>query len=216
MRLQIARREAHAARDAARAGLAAAVAELARRPRRRAQAAAEAQVARARLVARLERVLGLAEFSRYIDFNQDGSITIVDDPTFRAEPAYLFPGAFRGATLNVHTFDRPRFAPFKKSTCYGAVAGRARLVEMATHSRESHLAVDTYMDVDEIKRNGSWGSNPATVITDEYIEWTAREILAYASFLDAPSIDFKPYGEIASDNLDRLVAAITRIQNEEM
>ena len=151
-----------------------------------------------------------------IVFGQDGSITIVDDPTFRSQPAYLFPGAVRGATLNVHAFDRPRFDAFKKSTCYDAVAGRARLVEMATHSRESHLAVDTYMDVDEIKLNGSWGSNPATVITDEYIEWTAREILAYASFLDAPSIDFKPYGEIASDNLDRLIAAVTRIQNEEM
>ena len=151
-----------------------------------------------------------------IDFNQDGSITIVDDPTFRAEPAYLFPGAVLAAVLNVHLFDRPRFDPFKKSTCHGAVAGRARLVEMATHSRESHLAVDTYMDVDEIKLNGSWGSNPATVITEDYIEWTAREILAYASFLDAPSIAFKPYGEIASDNLDRLIAAITRIQNEEM
>ena len=151
-----------------------------------------------------------------IVFNQDGSITIVDDASFRAEPAYLFPGAVLAAVLNVHLFDRPRFDAFKKSTCYDAVAGRARLVEMATHSRESHLAVDTYMDVDEIKLNGSWGSNPATVITDEYIEWTAREILAYASFLDAPSIDFKPYGEIASDNLDRLIAAITRIQNEEM
>ena len=83
-------------------------------------------------------------------------------------------------------------------------------------SARSVITADCYMDVDEIKLNGSWGTNPATVITDEYIEWTAREILAYASFLDAPSIVFKPYGEIASDNLDRLVAAITRIQNEEM
>ncbi|KAH8047011.1 hypothetical protein JL722_13349 [Aureococcus anophagefferens] len=144
------------------------------------------------------------------------AITILDDPTFRSQPAYLFAGAVLAAILNVHLFDRPRFDAFKKSTCYDAVAGRARLVEMATHSRESHLAVDTYMDVDEIKLNGSWVTNPATVITDEYIEWTAREILAYASFLDAPSIVFKPCGEIASDNLDRLIAAITRIQNEEM
>ncbi|KAH8045863.1 hypothetical protein JL722_14020 [Aureococcus anophagefferens] len=147
-----------------------------------------------------------------IVFGQDGSITILDDPTFRSQPAYLFAGAVLAAILNVHLFDRPRFDAFKKSTCYDAVAGRARLVEMATHP-EPPPPRRTWTST--IKLNGL-GHQPATVITDEYIEWTAREILAYASFLDAPSIVFKPDGEIASDNLDRLIAAITRIQNGEM
>lgn len=143
----------------------------------------------------------------------DGSFQHRGDSSFGSQPAFVVVGR-HGTVLNIHLLDRPRKFHFKESTCFDAIRDRAGLYEMAFDSQESHVAFDTMMDVNEVKRDGRWGSNRAAKVTDAYIRWTAREIVAYATFLDAPSIVFKVYGEIASDNLDRIIAAITRIQNE--
>jgi len=147
-------------------------------------------------------------------FNSDGTFFFRRDASFRSEPSWLY-----RACLNVpmvaNIGECPRFDPFSASTCYNTMKDRANIVEMRTGLKHSHAFFDTYMDVSEVKgADGSWHSDLRNRITDEYINWTAREIVAYATFLNATRIVYHPYGDVAIDNLDRIIAAVTRIQNE--
>ena len=147
-------------------------------------------------------------------FCSDNTFTLRRDALFRSEPSYLLRGAL-GTPMNVHLGECPRFDSFTASTCYDAMKDRADLVEKKTGRKESHAFFDTFMDVSEVKgADGSWHSDLRNRITDEYIDWTAREIVAYATFLRATRIVYKPYGQVAFDNLHRIIAAVTRILNE--
>ena len=149
-----------------------------------------------------------------LDFNSDGTFFFRDASSFRSQPAFLLRGAL-GTPMHVHLGECPRFDSFTASTCYDAMKDRADLVEMKTGRKESHAFFDTFMDVSEVKgADGSWHSDLRNRITDEYINWTAHEIVAYATFLRATRIVYKPYGQVAFETLHRSIAAVTRIQNE--